>query len=150
MISIFNKNEKETLINRINQLNESSTAQWGTMDVAQMLAHCNIAFELTYEDKHPIPSKFKQFILKLLVKQMVVGEKPYAKNGRTAPVFVVADAKDFEKEKARLVNYINKTNELGTNYFEGKNSHSFGKLTSQEWNTMFVKHLDHHLKQFGV
>jgi len=150
MISIFNKNEKETLINRINQLSESSVAQWGTMNVAQMLAHCNIAFELTYEDKHPIPSKFKQFILKLLVKPMVVGAKPYAKNGRTAPVFIVADTKNFEKEKTRLINYINKTNELGTSYFEEKDSHSFGKLTSQEWNTMFVKHLDHHLKQFGI
>ncbi|MCJ8164098.1 hypothetical protein MKJ04_04535 [Pontibacter sp. E15-1] len=29
-------------------------------------------------------------------------------------------------------------------------SHSFGRLSSQEWNNMFYKHLDHHLSQFGV
>jgi SRSO17 transposase len=46
--------------------------------------------------------------------------------------------------------YIIKTQELGATHFEGKESHSFGTLTSTEWNNMFYKHLDHHLGQFGV
>jgi hypothetical protein len=77
-------------------------------------------------------------------------EKPYKKNSQTAPEFLVKADKDFNKEKQRLINYINKTQQLGENYFEGKESHSFGKLTSVEWNNMFYKHLDHHLTQFGV
>ena len=43
---------------------------------------------------------------------------------------------------------ITKTQQLGENYFEGKESNSFGKLTASEWNNMFYKHLDHHLSQF--
>ena len=35
-------------------------------------------------------------------------------------------------------------------YFDKKESHSFGLLSVKEWNTMFYKHLDHHLNQFGV
>jgi LPS sulfotransferase NodH len=32
-----------------------------------------------------------------------------------------------------------------------KNPHSFfGRLTPQEWATLMYKHLDHHLRQFGV
>ena len=50
-------------------------------------------------------------------------------------------------------NYIderNKTQQLGETSIDGKESHSFGVLTAQEWSTMFIKHLDHHLSQFGV
>ena len=89
-------------------------------------------------------------LLKLFVKPIVVGEKPYKKNSRTAPEFIISDAKNFEIEKERLINYILKTANLGENYFDNRESHSFGKLTKKEWNTMFYKHLDHHLNQFGV
>jgi hypothetical protein len=60
------------------------------------------------------------------------------------------DAKNFEKEKNRLMGYLIKTQELGEAYFDQKESHSFGKLSKTEWSNMFYKHLDHHLSQFGV
>ena len=85
-----------------------------------------------------------------MVKNGVVGEKPYKKNIMTAPQFVMKEDKDFEKEKTRLINYLVKTQQLGESYFDGKESLSFGELTVKEWNTMFYKHLDHHLSQFGV
>ena len=56
----------------------------------------------------------------------------------------------FEREKKRLIDYINKTQALGTAFFEGKESNSFGNLTANEWNNTFYKHLDHHLQQFNV
>ncbi|WP_337994864.1 hypothetical protein [Polaribacter ponticola] len=49
-----------------------------------------------------------------------------------------------------MIGFILKTQELGADYFDGKESHSFGKLTEKEWNNTFYKHLDHHLTQFGV
>lgn len=99
---------------------------------------------------YPKPNALKAFFLRLFVKKMVVGEKPYKRNSPTAPEFRVKEEKDFEKEKGRLVNYIKKTQELGERYFDGRESHSFGNLTASEWNVMFYKHLDHHLTQFGV
>ena len=91
-----------------------------------------------------------KFILKLLVKDTVVSEKPYKHNTRTAPAFLMTDEKDFEAEKTRLIDHLNKTLQLGESHFDGKESHSFGKLSATEWNNMFWKHLDHHLSQFGV
>jgi hypothetical protein len=120
------------------------------MSVDQMLAHCNVTYEMAFENIHPKPGAFKTFLLKLFVKNMVVNEVPYKPNGRTAPEFVISGGKDFEKEKTRLVSYIQKAQNLGASHFEGKESNSFGKLSSAEWNNMFYKHLDHHLKQFGV
>ena len=89
-------------------------------------------------------------MLKSFVKQGVVGPKPYPRNSRTAPVFVIADERDFAKEKQRLTDFLIKTQTLGAAHFDGKESPSFGALTKEEWNTLFYKHLDHHLTQFGV
>ena len=88
--------------------------------------------------------------MKLLVKNAVVNNKPFKKNSQTGPQFVIKDDRNFEIEKTRLIEYLIKTQQLGDVYFDGKESHSFGVLTKEEWNNMFYKHLDHHLSQFGV
>ena len=150
MKNIFNATDTNELINRINKLTPNSKPNWGKMSVSQMLAHCNVTYELVFENKHPKPNALKKFFLKMFVKNLVVNEKPYKKSSMTAPEFLVSDEKDFETEKKRLINYINKTQQLGASHFEGKHSHSFGPLSSPEWNNMFYKHLDHHLTQFGV
>jgi hypothetical protein len=105
---------------------------------------------MIYTDKHPKPNAFAKFMMKLFVKKIVVSEKEYAKNGRTASQFIISDSKNFETEKKRLIDFIRKTQQLGEANFDGKESHSFGNLTSNEWNNLFYKHLDHHLRQFGV
>jgi hypothetical protein len=150
MINIFNKQETDAVIARINKLTPDSKPLWGKMSVDQMLAHCNVSYELAYENMHPKPNALMKLFMKLVAKQMVVNETPYKKNLRTAPVFIIADHKNFEAERKRLIAYIKKTQELGADHFDGRESHSFGKLTKSEWNNMFAKHLDHHLTQFGV
>jgi len=148
--NLFDSKECEATIGRINKLTPETQHLWGKMDVAQMMAHCNVAYELVYTDKHPKPKGFQKFMIKLFAKNIVVGPKPYKKNTRTAPVFVIADARDFQVEKKRLIAYLEQTQQLGASHFNGKESHAFGPLTSKDWNTLFSKHIDHHLKQFGV
>ncbi|WP_439484326.1 DUF1569 domain-containing protein [Cyclobacterium plantarum] len=148
--TIFDKEVTARLIARINSLSPNTQPLWGKMNVAQMLAHCNVTYEMAYENKHPKPNFFMGLILKAFVKKMVVDETPYKKNVRTAPAFIIADERDFEVEKARLIQYLHKTVQLGEKHFDGRESLSFGKLSKEEWNNMFYKHLDHHLTQFGV
>jgi hypothetical protein len=151
MESVFNPAGVAQLTSRINKLTPATKGQWGKMNVSQMLAHCNVSYEMVYEEgKHPKPKGLLKFILKLLVKNKVVGPQPYKKNNPTAPAFIIKEDKDFETEKARLLGYLDKTLQLGEAHFDGKESHSFGVLTVGEWNTMFYKHLNHHLTQFGV
>jgi len=148
--NIFTAEVSTAIFQRINQLIPNTQPKWGMMSVAQMLAHCNVTYEMIYENKHPKPNAFLKFILKTFIKKKVVNETPYQHNSKTAPQFIVTDAKDFEAEKQRLVSYINKTQQLGKNHFDNLESNSFGKLTKMEWNNMLYKHLDHHLSQFGV
>lgn len=150
MKNIFNKDVTDVVIERINKLTPEKQPNWGTMSVSQMLAHCCVTYEMVFTNKYPRPNAFTRFMLKLFVKNVVVSEKPYAKNGRTAPQFIIADKREFETEKKRLRDFIIKAQEFGEQYFDGKKSHSFGKLSATEWSNSFYKHLDHHLTQFGV
>ncbi|GGZ29277.1 hypothetical protein GCM10007049_23110 [Echinicola pacifica] len=148
--NIFSKPVSDQLIGRIEALNPSSPALWGKMGVSQMLAHSSVMYEMVFENKHAKPNFFMSLILKSFVKNMVVSEKPYKRNSQTAPAFVIKGDRDFEAEKKRLIAYISKSQQLGEKHFDQKESLSFGKLSTIEWNNMFYKHLDHHLQQFGV
>jgi|688.fasta_scaffold42627_4 hypothetical protein len=147
--NIYEKSVCDTLVQRIEKLNASTQALWGKMNVAQMLAHCNITYDLA---KGKVSSKngaFTKFMLKLFVKNLVVNEKPYPHNSRTAPIFIVDSEQNFEKEKQALIQHIYEVQKQGASHFEGKLSDSFGSLTATEWNNLFYKHVDHHLSQFG-
>ncbi len=148
--NIFTKDVSDTIIQRINTLQPTTKANWGKMSVEQMLAHCNVTYEMAYENKHPKPGFFMRFILKTFIKKTVTGDAPYKRYSQTAPAFIIKDTRDFETEKNRLINYIIKTQQLGEASFDNKESLSFGFLSKDEWNTMFYKHLNHHLTQFGV
>lgn len=150
MKNIFEGNTTQELIDRVNKLTPESERQWGKMNVDQMLAHCNVAYDMSFTDQYPKPNFFVKQLLKMFVKPTTCGEEPYKKNGKTAPQFIIKDKRDFELEKQKLINYLNKTRNLGAAHFEGLESHSFGKLSSREWSNLFYKHLDHHLTQFGV
>jgi hypothetical protein len=132
-------------------LTPNSKPQWGKMNVAQMLAHCNVAYEIVHEPgKHAPPGFIGKWFANVFAKGLVIGDKPYPKNSPTAPMFLIKDAKDFAAEKTRLIAYINKTFKQGKSHFDGLENMTFGKLSAQQWNTLFSKHLDHHLRQFGV
>lgn len=150
MKNIFSKDDSDEFINRINQLKNDFQPLWGKMSVNQMLAHCNVTYEMVYDNIHKKPNAFMKFFLKSFVKKNVINEVPYTRNIRTAPQFIISRDCNFDFEKERLIKYIIKTQELGESEFNEKESLSFGKLNSKEWNIMFAKHLDHHLSQFGV
>lgn len=150
LANIFEIEVSKSVIQRINSLTVNSQPKWGKMNVAQMLAHCNVTYELVYEDKHPKPNFILRFILKTFVKKIVVSETRFKHNEKTAPAFIISNARDFGAEKDRLITHIQKTQQLGESHFDNKLSHSFGVLSTNEWNNMFYKHLNHHLTQFGV
>jgi hypothetical protein len=151
--NLFNKADCGNAIARIEKLNPSSQAQWGKMNAAQMFAHLNVAYEFVYEPKkHKSPTGIKKWMIKKFAKPFVVGPKPYRRSTQTAPEFRLAGESnaDFEKEKGRLIGFIQAVLRDGPDKLVKIDSHSFGFLTESEWNTLFSKHLDRNLTQFGV
>lgn len=140
----------ESTKRRVEKLSADTVPQWGKMNAAQMLAHLNVAYDIAYGK---IPMKynfFMKFMFKQFLKPIVIGDKPYTKNSRTAPVFIVEDDRAFEKEKAIFLNNLTKMYNDGPAKFEGKASASFGILTAEEWSRQFAKHTEHHFTQFGI
>jgi hypothetical protein len=86
-----------------------------------------------------------------MVKSKVLGdEKPMGRNAPTAKSLVVADERDFETERKRLCMLIDRFAEAGPTGCTTHPHTFFGHLTPEEWATLMYKHLDHHLRQFGV
>jgi hypothetical protein len=149
--NIFSAETTASIVDRIQKLTPDTQPSWGKMNVGQMLAHCCVTYQYVYEpQKFKKPNMLMSWVLKKFVKDGVCNEVPYKKNSGTAPDFIIKGSRDFETEKQKLISFVTRAQKDGTQFFDGKESQSFGKLTTQEWNNMFYKHLDHHLTQFGV
>ena len=135
---------------RLRQLSSGSQRQWGTMNAAQALAHCSAGLEWAVGDKVP-PRMFVGRMLGFIVKPLALrNDEPMRRNSPTSKDLVVHDQRDFEMERVRLSGLIDRFAAAGPKGCT-KHPHSFfGRLTPDEWAILRYKHLDHHLRQFGV
>ena len=144
---LFDPSVKQEIIGRINKLTSQTQGQWGKMNVSQMLAHVQMPIRIAFGTHKPKGS----FLLRLigpLFKSKLWDEKPYKQSLPTDPTFVMTGLeKDFEKEKTALIDLVNNFNETS---IQGEQHPVFGKLTKYNWSKATWKHLDHHLRQFGV
>jgi hypothetical protein len=148
--NIYSKNVADQFINRINKLSASTSNQWGKMDASQMMAHCNVSYDMAFDENYKKSSPFLRFILKNLAKKGLVNDSPLKKNSSTATEMIVKGPRNFEDEKSKLIANVTNLVNKGENYFHLKDHPGFGVMTKQEWNNFYYKHLDHHLTQFGV
>jgi len=150
MKSLFETEAHTEIITRINNLTETSKAEWGKMNVGQMLTHCQKPFEVINGDLK-MEAKigfFKKFIFSLM-KSVMYNDKPWRKNIPTGEGFVISEEMDFTPERDKLINLANDFNKR-KDQKEWAPHPVFGKFTAEQYGKMNYKHLDHHLKQFGA
>ncbi|WP_235527387.1 hypothetical protein [Pedobacter sp. Leaf41] len=56
MKNIFQPAVNKEVIEIINKLSPNTSQLWGKMNVSQMLAHCNVSYQLVYDSKHAKPN----------------------------------------------------------------------------------------------
>jgi len=148
MKTVFDEATRLGLINRISTLNESSTPQWGKMNVYQMLKHCVLCEEMYLGKK-----KYKRTFLgrifgKIGLKNLLKDEKPIGKNAPTSPYFKIREISgNVEEEKSKWIELIKEYEKFNSPNFE---HWFFGKMTKEEVGYFVYKHTDHHLRQFNV
>ena len=146
MKSIFEENEYNELLERIDKLNENSERQWGKMTVGQMAWHCQFPLKWGVENKK---TGNGNLIVKLFFKKSMYNDKSWRKNLPTSPKLKTKEDKDISAEKTKLKQLTTEFNACKTR--TKWNPHAiFGKLTHEQWGQMQYKHLNHHLTQFGV
>jgi hypothetical protein len=151
MKNLFDATVANQTKTRLAKLEPQSERRWGTMTTPQMLAHCSVSMQWAVGEVVPEKGALPARLMGRLIKPMVFrNEDPLRKNSPTAKSLIVVDERDFDKERERLSRLIEKFASGGTSGCT-KNPHSFfGKMTPEEWAILMYKHLDHHLRQFGV
>jgi hypothetical protein len=144
---LFDPSVKQEIIARINSLTPQSERKWGKMDVAQMLAHLQVPMGVAL-GTHTVKGNWLMKLILPLFKKVLYDEKPWKQGLPTDKTFIMTGlSKDLAQEKTNLLGMVNRFTD--TNMINGKHP-VFGKLTKEQWSRATWKHIDHHLRQFGV
>ena len=147
MKTILDKKTRDELIDRIHILTEKNNAEWGSMNVYQMIKHC-VAWEEMVAGKQ----KFRQTFLgrlfgKIALRSMIGNDNPVKQNMPTLPELkITGSTGDIEPEKRKWIALIEQ-NALAPN--PNFVHPFFGKMTVEEIGLLAYKHIDHHLRQFN-
>ncbi|MBE99835.1 DUF1569 domain-containing protein [Flavobacterium coralii] len=149
MQSVFDKNGNRLLIERVEKLTPITLSQWGKMTVSQMLEHCQQPIKVSYGQLNLKPN-LMSFLFGKMMKKKLSEPQPFARDLPTVKQFKITHEPDFEKAKAELIRLVKKFAEEGHASIKNTKHPFFGEMTMQEWDYLQWKHLDHHLRQFGV
>lgn len=147
MKSLFAPLVFKEILGRLDQLDGNAKRGWGKMEVGQMAWHCQIPLRTAIANSSP--RKTANPLVALFFKKMMYSDRPMRKNLPTAPFLKARESKDFIHEKEILRQLVHEFYTLRNR--EKWNPHPiFGAFTQEQWGQMQYKHLDHHLRQFGV
>lgn len=153
MGNLTNATDFSVTKSRLSKLNPSLKPLWGKMTASEMI--CHVADPLrdllgVRQTKPVVPGIFRP-----VVKIMLFGKKPFGKNLPTLKPYLQSEKgggtrpTDFEHDKAMLLNLVDQFVATDANYSFYPHP-GVGKLTREENGYLMWKHLDHHLRQFGV
>ncbi len=146
--AIQNDGARATILARIDQLTPQSVPAWGRMNVSQMLTHLTDALRMTFGEL-PVKDKHVPLMRHFPLKQLVIYVVPFPKGAPTAPELIARVPESFEAERAQCKAYISRFGDRTTSPRFAPHP-LFGPLTVTQMGALVHKHIDHHLRQFGV
>lgn len=153
MKNLFDPSVASDVKQRVLRLQPQSERQWGTMTPAQTLAHCTSGLHMAMGIITPRRAPFPASVLGVLIRPLVFGDdKPMRRNSPSSQELFSADPAqcDFDRERAQLIATVDSFATRGPACCTHHPHPFFGRLKAQQWAILMYKHLDHHLRQFGV
>ncbi len=147
--SLFTPAGLARLLARLDALRPDSARQWGKMDVAQMLAHCQQPLRVALGELQ-LKRSLVGRLFGRMAKRQLLGPKAWKPGMPTAPQFRIVDARRFADEHAALRALVERFGRGGPAGLCKDPHPFFGPLTADEWQALQWRHLDHHLRQFGA
>lgn len=147
MKSIFDKKIRNEVITRINLLNENNSAQWGKMNLYQMLKHCTLWEEMIQGKKQYKRMFIGHLFGKMALKKVLKDLTPLRHSTPTLPELIIKEKDgNIVTQKlewiSRIEEYANFSNKDFIHVF-------FGRMTEEQIGYFVYKHIDHHLRQFN-
>jgi hypothetical protein len=147
MKTIWNEGARHDIVRRIRSVRDEMKPRWGKMSSAAML--CHLEQSLRMHLGH-LPVKSKRLPLRYFpLKQLVVYLLPVPKGTPTAPELIAAGGPPCDNTAPgieRLLDEFAQTKDT-TSWPEHP---AFGRLSRSAHGRLLWKHIDHHLRQFGV
>jgi hypothetical protein len=148
--TILDQAVRESITARIRALTPAHSAQWGKMDVARMAEHCVLWNQWVMGKGGPRLTQ--NFIGKLIgkwaLRRTLRPGKPFDRGIPAGKDLEVRQATgDLEAMKLRWLVLIDAYAAFNNPDFVHD---FFGVMTDQEIGVFVYKHMDHHLRQFGV
>ena len=131
---------------RIESLRADTQRQWGKMSVDQMLWHVNVSMREAVGDYTP---QLKPIPIPKPILRWAVINVPWGRGARTREDMYTTSQYDFNAQKSECLLLIDRIVARPLSA-EWPISASMGRMTGKHWSRLTAKHLDHHLRQFGV
>jgi len=135
---------------RVAGLRAESERQWGTMNPAQALAHCSLGLQMAMGEIRPRRTLMGRLLGPAIKPKVFGNDEPLRRGSPTADELVIGTERDLNEERGRVTSLIDRFVSGGASVCTTHPHPFFGRLTPAEWATLMYKHLDHHLRQFGV
>jgi hypothetical protein len=147
MRSLWQESARREMLARIDRLKATSQPNWGRMNAPQMVEHLANALKMAFGD---LPCRMKNTPLRFFpLKQLALYVIPHPKGLPTARELLAPPSGDWDASVAMLRGLIER---FATESRERQwpLHPAFGELGARRWGVLAHKHMDHHLRQFGV
>jgi hypothetical protein len=146
--TIFDDEERASLLRRLDALQPEHPALWGRMDAPQMVCHLICAFQAGLGEldvgapegplSRPPTNWLAIFVL------------PWPRGKAVSPPEYLGKVPaHWQADVSTLRTLVERSAGRGANASWPPNR-VFGRISGQAWGAVHHKHLDHHLRQFGV
>lgn len=153
MKTIFNTSTSADLQRRIAALSPNTAPLWGKMNAVQMVVHCTKSEEMYLCDTQYDRLFIGKLFGKMALKGMLKDEKPTKPNQPTHKLFKGDALKmdsGFEGQKQKWISLIEEYGKRPKENYQGFSHPFFGPMTHEQIGQAAYKHIDHHLRQFGL
>jgi hypothetical protein len=145
MKSFFDVDVRASLLERMQKVSAGSRARWGKMNAEQMLTHLVQAMRMAVGELDVRPRKLP--LAWPVLRELIVYVLPWPKGSPSAEELLPASSASIENSKRELAR-------LADAFVAHKGAWprhpAFGKLSRDAWGVLVRRHVDHHLRQFGV
>lgn len=148
MKSIFESDVRKEILDRVARLKPDAKPAWGKMNCAQMVQHCARPLQASMGEMAVEPKAGP--LRNPLLRYVVIYIMPWPKGVPTAPEFVPAAGGDLEASRQELSSTLERFAAHAARGAAFVDHPAFGALSTKHWGCLTWRHLDHHLRQFGV
>ena len=147
MKTAWNAPDRSNLQDRLMALGPGSSPRWGRLSAPQMICHLAESLRMASGDLVAAP---KQLPIRFTpLKQLLIYCVPIPKGAPTLPELLAREPAAWEADVAEVRHLLD---QLAARKPDGNwpDHPAFGRLHGRTWGVLVYRHMDHHLRQFGV